>query len=238
MVVKFPCKICLKAVANSHHAIQCDNCNIWVHIKCNKINTQTYKFLQKSSAAWYCIKCSEEIYPFSNISHEDLFETNQGKSIKFKVFTQKNSEQNIDLTDTLNKAMDDPNSKMMTAKYYKLDEISNLLSSTSPNRSFFHLNIPSLTFHYLCQGYNIEHTPTESSNGRTLLYTKQGINYKLRKDLQIYKSKELESTFIEVLEPGMPGNNMIIVCICCHPSMELSGFDKEKNGSTTRRFQC
>ena len=28
--------------------------------------------------------------------------------------------------------MDDPDSKMMTAKYYKLDEISDLLSSTSP----------------------------------------------------------------------------------------------------------
>ena len=27
-------------------------------------------------------------------------------------------------------------------------------------------------------GYNIEHTPTESSNGGTLLYIKQGINYK------------------------------------------------------------
>ena len=104
MVVKFPCKICFKAVANSHHAIQCDNCNIWVHVKCNKINTQTYTFLQKSSAAWYCIKCSEEIYPFLNISNEELFETNQGKNVKFKVFTKKNSEQNIDLIDTLNKA--------------------------------------------------------------------------------------------------------------------------------------
>ena len=107
MVVKFPCKICFKAVASSYHAIQCDNCNIWLHVKC--------------SAAWYCIKCSEEIYPFSNISNEELFETNQGKNIKFKVFTQKNSEQNIDLIDTLNKAMDDPDSKMMTAKYFELD---------------------------------------------------------------------------------------------------------------------
>ena len=48
MVVKFPCKICCKPVANSHHAIQCDNCNIWVHVKCSRINTQTYKFLQKA----------------------------------------------------------------------------------------------------------------------------------------------------------------------------------------------
>ena len=44
--------------------------------------------------------------------------------------------------------MDDPDSKMMTAKYYKLDEISDLLSSMSPKRSFFHLNISSLTFHF------------------------------------------------------------------------------------------
>ena len=85
-----------------------------------------------------CIKCSEEIYPFSNISNEELSGTNQGKNIKFKVFTQKKSEQKTDLIDTLNKVMDDPDSKMMTAKYYELDEISDLLSSTSPNRSFFH----------------------------------------------------------------------------------------------------
>ena len=62
-------------------------------------------------------------------------------------------------------------------------------------------------------GYNIEHTPTDSSNGGTLLCIKQEINYKLRKELQIYKSKELESTFVEVLEPGMSKNNMIIGCI-------------------------
>ena len=74
-------------------------------------------------------------------------------------------------------------------------------------------------------GYNIEHAPTEFSNGGTLLYIKQGINYKLRKDLQIYKSKELESTFIEVFEPGMSKTNMIIGCIYHHPSMELSEFN-------------
>ena len=44
--------------------------------------------------------------------------------------------------------MNDPDSEMMTAKYYEPDEISFLLSGTSPNRSFFHLNISSLTFHF------------------------------------------------------------------------------------------
>ena len=64
MVIKFPCKICNKAVANNHHAVQCDKSHIWVHIKCNKINLQTYEFLQKSPSAWYCIKCFEDIVPF------------------------------------------------------------------------------------------------------------------------------------------------------------------------------
>ena len=74
-------------------------------------------------------------------------------------------------------------------------------------------------------GYNIEHTPTESSNSGTLLCIKQGINYKLRKHLQIYKSKELESSFVEVLEQRMLRYNMIIGCIYRHPSMEHSEFN-------------
>ena len=44
--------------------------------------------------------------------------------------------------------MDDPDSEMMTAKYYEPDEIPFLLSGMSPNRSFFHLIISSLTLHF------------------------------------------------------------------------------------------
>ena len=57
-------------------------------------------------------------------------------------------------------------------------------------------------------GYKVEHKTTEYSNGGTLLYVKQGIKYKSRKDLQTYKSKELESTFVEVLEPGDFNSNL------------------------------
>ena len=38
MTVKYLCKICSEAVAKKYLAIQCDNCNFWLHIKCNKIN--------------------------------------------------------------------------------------------------------------------------------------------------------------------------------------------------------
>ena len=41
-------------------------------------------------------------------------------------------------------------------------------------------------------GYNIEHTPTESSNSGILLYIKQEINYKLGKDLKPISLENLD----------------------------------------------
>ena len=38
MPTKYPCKICNNLVAENHKAIQCDKCQLWVHIKCSKIN--------------------------------------------------------------------------------------------------------------------------------------------------------------------------------------------------------
>ena len=49
--------------------------------------------------------------------------------------------------------------------------------------------------------YSVEFTPTESHAGGTLLYINNKLSYKLRQDLCIYKSSELESTFIETINP-------------------------------------
>ena len=58
-------------------------------------------------------------------------------------------------------------------------------------------------------GYKIPlHTFTESEKGGTMLYIKEGINYKPRKDLEIYEGKVLESTFIEIINAG-DRNNLI-----------------------------
>ena len=55
-----------------------------------------------------------------------------------------------------------------------------------------------------------------------LLDIKKGMNNKLRKDHQIYKPKQLESTFIEVVQNK---ERIIIGCLYRHPSMELSEFN-------------
>ena len=130
MVIKFLCKICNKAVANNHHAVQCDKCHTWVHIKCNKINQQTYKFLQKNPSAWYCIKCFEDIVPFGTSSNEELFKTNQGSKIKFIVLTKNHTSPSQDLINQLNEAMDDPSSETVFSKYYEPCELSSLLNNS------------------------------------------------------------------------------------------------------------
>jgi len=63
-------------------------------------------------------------------------------------------------------------------------------------------------------GYTIEHTPTNSRAGGTLIYISNDINYKLRNDLKINKSKELESTFIELILKKQ--QNVVIGCIYKH----------------------
>ena len=70
--------------------------------------------------------------------------------------------------------------------------------------------IPTSTFEL--EGYIIEHTPTESSCGGALLYIDHHINYKVHKDLKMYKAKELESSFIEILNQ----NSKITVTACIY----------------------
>ena len=70
MVAKIPCKLCNKTVPKNHNAVQYDNCHLWVHIKCNKINLQTHRFQQKSPFAFYCTKCLEDIISFSTFSNK------------------------------------------------------------------------------------------------------------------------------------------------------------------------
>ena len=74
-------------------------------------------------------------------------------------------------------------------------------------------------------GYNFEHTSTESKAGGSLMYIPDQITKKLRNDLKIYCSKQLESVFIEVLIPNK--QNQLIRTVYKHPSMNISKFNQE-----------
>ena len=75
------------------------------------------------------------------------------------------------------------------------------------------------------KNFNIVQVPTESANGGALLCIRKAINYKLRPDLMIYKKREMESVFIEIIQKN--SKNMVVGCIYRHPCMQHSEFDDE-----------
>ena len=71
-------------------------------------------------------------------------------------------------------------------------------------------------------GYVIEHAPTEANCGGALLYIDNSLYYTVRNDLAMYKKKDLESIFMEVI--NLKSKNLIIGCIYRHPSMNPNEF--------------
>ena len=65
-------------------------------------------------------------------------------------------------------------------------------------------------------------TPTESSKGGVLIYVNKNLHFKPRSDLNIYKSKELESAFIEIINEK--GANDVVGVIYKHPCMPSPEF--------------
>ena len=86
------------------------------------------------------------------------------------------------------------------------DDLQHLLSCT---KIFFDIIAVSKTItknvsllnNLNLNNYSFEFTPTETCAGGTLLYIANHLSYKCRNDLNIYKKNELESTFIEIVNP-------------------------------------
>ena len=74
----------------------------------------------------------------------------------------------------------------------------------------------SVTQNIVLNNYFFEHTPT-------LLYIANPLSYKIRNDLKIYKKFELESTFIEIINPRK--SNIIVGVIYKHPKMDVTDFN-------------
>ena len=70
---KYPCRICAKNVHDKDKAVQCDLCELWIHIKCNNLNYLDYRYLQNCDESWYCIECCSTIFPFNSLSSNKNF---------------------------------------------------------------------------------------------------------------------------------------------------------------------
>ena len=55
--VQFPCGTCEKGVRRNQRAIQCDDCNLWFHLKYIDLPLTEYELLGNSTDSWFCKKC-------------------------------------------------------------------------------------------------------------------------------------------------------------------------------------
>ena len=51
---------------------QCDTCQSWVYVKCNKLNQIDYKYVQGSNDLWSCLSCCSKIFPFGTLTNKDF----------------------------------------------------------------------------------------------------------------------------------------------------------------------
>ena len=72
------------------------------------------------------------------------------------------------------------------------------------------------------ENYQMEVTETESEKGGTILYVSNKLNYKLRKDLEVYKPKQFECTFIEIFYEKY--KNTVVGCMYKHHTISEDDF--------------
>ena len=153
MPTKYPCNICNNPVAKNHKAIQCDKCQLWVHITCNKINLQRYNLLIEDESTWYCISCSKDLYPFSSLNDSEFHKTIQGKKIKFLTVAKKRSRNENTLLNKLSDAINDENIDNSSSYFDESDFNKNFPKDLFDGTNFFHMNISSL-----CRNFDDLHT--------------------------------------------------------------------------------
>ena len=149
MPVKYPCKICSKAVENNHRALQCDECDTWVHIKCNQLNSATYKILKEDKTPWYCIQCTKSFFPYGNVRNHELPCVLEGKNIKL---AQGNNiligDEKKSLISNLNEAIRSTQNNNKNSEYYDINELNSIDSKCHTEMNIFHLNISSLSHNF------------------------------------------------------------------------------------------
>ncbi len=159
--IKYPCGICSHDVKHNDKAIQCAECEFWVHINCNDITVQEYKDLiqrQKNNPnliqdeIWVCLKCNmsimSEYFPFVYESLHDLNNLNSSESVNltkliptFEIVSEALKVNNLSSCD-----IDEANINNIDSKYYTWDEFTNLRIK-SETFNILHSNVNGFETH-------------------------------------------------------------------------------------------
>ena len=163
--IVYPCKICHVNVSNKDSVAQCDICQSYVHMKCNKLNHIDYKYLQGSNDPWYCLSCCSNIFPFGTLTNKDFISSITVTNSFSKSTNSNNDKESLlslkppsdlallynQFNNTSPERNNDPEN-VVNSKFYDTDEIQTL---EYPDKhkflALFHINARSLTL--LSLGY-------------------------------------------------------------------------------------
>ena len=125
-------------------AIFCNNCNFYVHLKCNGISASEYKELEKEpdNVSWFCKRCTVQMFPFGSLSNDEFFGLHDFDLPSF-VDSAPSFEITSNLMDLPNLSDYDIDEQMpqnIDSRYFTLLELSSLQLS-SRDFSMIHTNI-------------------------------------------------------------------------------------------------
>ena len=144
------CGICYKRVNCNHKAIQCDNCNCWIHIKCNYVTPAQYENMIDSNESWICKNCYPNTFACTTLDNEEFKLFFQGKNLEIDLL--QNHKPN-DIADTTfyknmnNLEMDRADDIEINCEYYTLSDLNSKPFKQS-QFSVAHLNIASMNGHF------------------------------------------------------------------------------------------
>ena len=129
----------------------CNNCNFYVHIKCNDISASEYKELENESddVSWFCNKCTSDMFPFGSLANDKFLGPHDfylpsfiDSAPSFEVASYL-----VDLPNLSDYDIDEHMPQNIDSHYFKLPELSSLQLSCT-DFSILHTNIRSLSLHH------------------------------------------------------------------------------------------
>ena len=152
----FPCGICHKTILAHVKSVYCNNCNFWVHIKCNDISNSEYKELQKEpdDVPWFCLNCTKMMFPFGQLDNNELinlydfdFPSFVDSLPSFEITSGLSNLPNLDDYD-----IDEHLPSSVNSSYHTLQELSSL-STTETDFSLLNLLTCQPVF-YTCHHFD------------------------------------------------------------------------------------
>ena len=145
------CGICHKNILGNQKAVFCNNCNFYVHTKCNNISASEYKELENEpdDYCWLCKKCTHEMFPFGSLENDEL-----SGLCDFDLPSLIDSAPSFEITSNLMALphlseydIDEHMPQNIDSRYFPLPELCSLQLG-SKDFSILHTNIRSLSLHH------------------------------------------------------------------------------------------